>query len=248
MSASLERALDALRLIADRGEERLAVIASELGVSRATAHRLLATLQTRGFIEHLRDSRTYRIGPAVGELAALADSTSLLTLAAPALLDLRTRTGETVNLAAVRRSVITWADYLPAVHAIRLTTEIGDVVPPHATAIGKAVLAELPEAEWPALLGGEPYARLTSETRLTLEALRADVAAARRAGYAVDNGESEVGGVCLAAAIVDRSGKPVGAISVSAVEVRLPTAERAVVGAAVRAWCDRVSAQLRADR
>jgi IclR family acetate operon transcriptional repressor len=241
---SLDRGLDALELLAERGAVKLVDVAAELGVSRATAHRLLAVLQARGYVEHLLASHAYRLGPAAGDLAARADHSSLPSLAAPALAELRALTGETVNLAVLRRGRIVWADTVEARYAIRLTTTLGEVVPAHATAIGKAILSALPTQEWVGLLGPEPYPELTAATRTSLAALTDDVDAARTTGFAIDDGESEVGGVCFAAAILGRTGQPVGAISVSGVEVRLPATAARRIGPEVRLWCDEISARL----
>jgi len=242
---SLDHGLDVLELLAERGTVKLVDIAAALGVSRATAHRLLVVLQARGYAEHLPELHSYRLGSGTAGLAARADLSSLPRLAKPALAALHALTGETVNLAVLRRGRIVWAATMEAHYAIRLTTTLGEVVPAHATAIGKAILADLPTLEWVGLLGSEPYPSLTPTTRSTLAQLRADVDAARAAGYATDDGESEVGGVCFAAAIVGRTGQPAGAISVSGVEARLPTTEGHRIGPIVRDWCDRISAELR---
>ncbi|MEU4726307.1 IclR family transcriptional regulator [Nonomuraea dietziae] len=244
MSGSLERALDALELLAEGRHTTLAGLARRLGASRATVHRLLAVLQERGYVRHVPETHEYRLGPALTDLVARSDAGSLVSLAEPAMAALSTLTGETINLAVLRRGRIVWADTVDAVHAIRLTTTLGERVPPHATAIGKAILAALPKSEWEALLGPEPYTRLTEATRTTLATLCPDIEAARADGYALDQEESELGGVCLAAAVLGRAGRPVGAISVSAVAVRLPRQRWAQVGEAVREWCAQVSERI----
>ncbi|WP_157249575.1 IclR family transcriptional regulator [Nonomuraea typhae] len=242
MSSSLERALDALELLAEGQETTLAGLAKRLGASRATVHRLLAVLQARGYVRHVPETHEYRLGPALNDLTARSDSGSLVSLAAPVLAELSGLTGETINLAVLRRGRIVWADTVDAVHAIRLTTTLGERVPPHATAIGKAVLAALPEAEWGALLGREPYPRLTPSSCTTLAALRPALDEARACGYALDEEESEIGGICLAAAVLGRAGRPIGAISVSAVAARLPRTQWRQVGEAVHEACARLSA------
>ncbi|GAA2312930.1 IclR family transcriptional regulator [Nonomuraea roseoviolacea subsp. roseoviolacea] len=244
MSTSLERALDAMELLAEGQETTLAGLARRLGASRATVHRLLAVLQARGYVRHVPETHEYRLGPALTDLTARSEAGSLTSLAAPVMAELSALTGETINLAVLRRGRIVWADTVDGVHAIRLTTTLGDRVPPHATAIGKAILAGLPHAEWGALLGREPYARHTPATRTTLAELRPDVESARGCGYALDEEESEVGGICLAAAVIGRAGRPIGAISVSAVAVRFPRATWPEVGEAVYDACARLSARI----
>ncbi|ADB33559.1 transcriptional regulator, IclR family [Kribbella flavida DSM 17836] len=241
---SLEHGLEVLELLAARGTEKLVGVATELGVARATAHRLLSTLQSRGYVEHLPESHLYQLGPAVAELSFRSDLSRLPELAAPAMADLHALTGETINLAVLRRGRIVWSRSIDGRHAIRLTTVLGESVPAHATAIGKAVLAALPAEEWAGLLGPEPYHRFTPTTRTTLAALQADVDKARTAGYAIDDGESEVGGVCFASVILGLAGQPIGAISVAAVEARWPVDTAEQIGPAVHRWCKEISSRL----
>jgi len=89
VSDALERGLDVLEILAARGELKAADLITELGISRATAFRIMGTLESRGYAEHSRDERLWRLGPVVTELAAGFDSTSIMQLAAPALADLR---------------------------------------------------------------------------------------------------------------------------------------------------------------
>src|SRR5271170_5551083 len=180
ISNSLERGLDALELLAEHGEVRLADLAEELEVSRATAFRILASLQSRGYVEHARAERVYRLGHAVRALAERSDTSSVLRLAAPAMAELRASTGETVNLALLRRGTIVYAAIFDGVHALRMQPSVGAAVPAHATAI-------------------------TTRRELTRE-----LTSVRARGYAVDNQEEEIGAACLAAPILGSDGRPLG--------------------------------------
>jgi DNA-binding IclR family transcriptional regulator len=245
MSNALERGLDVLEILAERGDVRIGEVMERLDVSRATVFRIVSVLESRGYVEHVTDGRTWRLGRAIEELATSLDSTSVLQLAAPGLADLRATTRETVNLALLQRSQVVWAASFDGAHALRLSTTIGEIVPIHATAIGKAILSVLPEVEWTRLLPPEPYPSITANTRTSYEQLRADVQLARESGWALDDEESELSGVCVAAPIVGREGRPVGAISVSSVAGRLPPEDRAPLGRAVRGWCEQISFGLR---
>lgn len=245
MSNALERGLDVLEILAGRGDARVADVMAELGVSRATAFRIMVTLERRGYVEHVRNEHVWRLGPAVAELAAGMDSTSIMQLAAPALADLRATTRETVNLAVLHRTRVVWAASFDGAFALRLTTTIGEDVPMHATAIGKAILSTLPEEEWARLLPPEPFPELTTHTRRTLRDLVADVRACQAQGWALDEEESVASGICVAAPIIGRDGRPVAAISVSSVAGRLVPEGRAPLGRAIRTWCDKISAELR---
>lgn len=244
MSNSLERGLDVLELLARRGEIRLGELAKEVDASRATAFRVLATLQSRGYVEHVRAERVYRLGSALRALAARSDTSSVVSLAAPAMEHLRAATSETVNLALVQRRRIVYAAILEGVHALRMSATVGEQVPPHAAAIGKAVLASLPPEQRAPFLGAEPYPALTRRTITRQRVLEEELARTRQRGYALDNEEVEVGAACVAAPILASDGLPVGAISVSGLAARLPEDARPALGREVRRWCDQISAEL----
>ena len=248
MSNALERGLDVLEILAGRGDARVTDVMAQLGVSRATAFRIMATLESRGYVEHVREGRVWRLGPAVAELAAGLDSTSIMQLAAPALADLRATTRETVNLGVLHRSRLVWAASFDGAYALRLSTTIGEDVPVHATATGKAVLSALPEEDWARLLPPEPFPALTPNTRRTFDELRPDVQACQVKGWALDEEESELSGICVAAPVTGRDGRPVAAISVASVAGRLTPEIRPSVGRAVQTWCDKISAELRTAR
>ena len=244
MSNSLERGLAALELIADRGDVRLAELATELEISRATAFRILAALQNHGYVEHARAERSYRLGPALGALAARSDSTSVIDLAALAMAHLRVLTPETINLALLRRGRLVYVSILDGAHLLRMSATVGDEVPLHATALGKAVLAAMPPPQQEPVLGAAPYRVFTERTITRPRDLERDLALTRERGYALDNEEQEVGAACVAAAILGRRGFPIGAISVAGLAARLSEQTRAVLGRELRACCDRIALEL----
>lgn len=244
MSDALNRGLDLLELLASKGDSRVGELMDDLGVSRATAHRIMGTLESRGYVEHDREERTWRLGPAVAELAAGFDSASIIQLAAPAMADLRAVSRETVNLGVVQRNRLVWAASFDGAYSLRHTTNIGEAVSMHSTAAGKAVLAALDSAEWSKFLPAEPYPEYTSKTIRTQRALARDVELARKRGWAVDLEEMEISGICVGAAILGRDRRPVAAISLCSVAGRLPDALRDEFGRSVRRWCDQISVEL----
>lgn len=244
MSNSLERGLDVLELLGERGEISLAEVAREVSVSRATAFRVLATLQNRGYVEHIRAERVYRLGSGLRALAAQSDMASVVGLAAQAMEQLRASTSETVNLALVRRRRIVYGAILDGIHALRMSATVGEQVPAHAAAIGKAVLASLPQDQLKLFLGPEPYPAFTVHTITRRPALEDELARIRERGFALDQEEVELGAACIAAAILGNDGLPVAALSISGLAARLPDAERPSIGREIRRLCDQISAHL----
>jgi len=232
-------------MLGERGELRLAEVAAMLQVSRPTAFRLLGSLQERGYVEHARSEHVYRLGQAVHVLAARAQPDSLLRLAEPALVHLRELSGETTNLALLlRRSSIVYAAILDGVHALRMSAEVGEKVPPHATALGKAVLSVLPRDGAESLVGPEPFEKFTVNTMTHWSALEPELERVRERGYATDDEECDMGAYCIAGVIVGHDGLPVGGISVSGLAARMSPESRVDLGQAVRDWCGQVSKQV----
>lgn len=244
MTNGLERGLDAMEFLAEQGEAKLVDFADRLGVSRATAFRVLTTLQRRGYVDHVRANHVYRLGPQMRALAARSGSSSVIRLAALAMTDLRGLTGETVNLALLRRGVIAYVAIFEGVHALRMSAKVGDRVPAHSTAIGKAILAMLPQPERDGLLGAEPYHPFTKRTITRRQRLDLELAGTLERGFAIDDEESEVGAACLAAPILGSDGYPLGAISVSGLAARIPVRDRPRLGATVQGKCEEITVAL----
>jgi IclR family transcriptional regulator, acetate operon repressor len=234
---SLARAFDLLEIVAERGEVKLAELPGLLGVSRATAFRVLTTLQQRGYIEHLRDSSTYRLGPGSVILAARSQTASIVRRAEPVMAELRHVTGETVNLALFRGGQLVYVAIFDGSHAMRMSGTIGERVPLHSTAVGKATLASVSRERVRALLGPPPFRRFTEQTLTTMKALEADLEETRRRGYAVDREEMDVGARCVGVAILGVDGEPLGGLSVSGLAVRIPPERQVQYGDAVVRAC-----------
>jgi IclR family acetate operon transcriptional repressor len=157
---------------------------------------------------------------------------------------LRESTSETVNLAVLSRGRITYAAIVDGAFALRMLAKVGDEIPVHATAIGKAICASLPPGERSALLGPEPYARFTDRTITGSREFEAELSRARGLGFASDEGEVEVGAACVAAPILGSEGHPLGAISISGIAQRIPSARRSEFGLLIKRCCNELSEQL----
>jgi IclR family acetate operon transcriptional repressor len=242
---SLDRGLTVLELIARRGEARLAELARELGTSRTTMFRVLETLRARGFAEHVAASHTYRLGPGARALASHATRSAITRLAEPAMADLRNATGETVNLIGVHGSRLVYEAVLEGGYALRSLPSLGMTVAAHASALGKAVLADSPAAMREVLLGPVPYQRFTDNTITARRELDAELDATRQRRYATDREENETGLTCVAAAIRGADGRPAGAISISGLTDRMNKLDLADLGTRVQTRCADIGKALR---
>lgn len=248
MSNALDRGLDLLEILASRGEARVAELVDALEVSRATVFRIMVTLEGRGFVEHVPERHTWRLGRTVAELAATIDSDEIAKLASATLSDLAERTQETINLVTVHRNRAIWTETIDSPHALRMTTTIGDHVIMHTTAVGKAILSTFPDEDWHRFLPSEPLPGMTENSRRTIAELAADIEHCRTTGWALDDEESELNAICLAAPIVDSRGRAVAAISISSTSGRLPPSRRGEWGELVRQRCEHISQQLNSGR
>jgi IclR family acetate operon transcriptional repressor len=133
--------------------------------------------------------------------------------------------GNTVHL-AVR--VSDHAVYLHKVDSDKpyeMRSRVGNLLWLHCTAIGKAILAYLPPDEVAAVVASAGLPARTPATITDLDALRAELAAVRERGFAVDDEENETTVRCIGAAILDRAGRPRGGVSISTVTFAVDRAE-----------------------
>jgi DNA-binding IclR family transcriptional regulator len=188
-------------------------IADRLGLTRPTVHGLLQTLQAHGFVEQDRDSDKYQLGAGLLQLGnSYLDLNELRGRSLVHAERLAARAD-----AAVRVGVMHGASVVIVHHVFRPDStlqilEVGAELPPHASALGKAMLAFMPDEAIADLLA-EPLPRLTSRT-LTPSALREELSLIRERGYARERDEAILGESSIASPIFDHSGHAVGAIGV----------------------------------
>lgn len=243
---SLERGLTILELLADAGRMSVPALVEKLNVSGPTVFRTLVVLRSRKYVEHLAKERCYRLGPAVKNLGVRSDNVSLMRLALPALGALRTVTRETVNLARFN-GIIEYEEILEGTYSMRMTAAVGEVVPPHATALGKAILAALAPDAAKTLCGPEPYEALTESTITSWARYATELERVRVVGFAEDVEEAQKHVACVAAAVVAADSFPLGAISISGLSQRMRKRDRSRLGQLVKQSCAEISRQLGAN-
>jgi DNA-binding IclR family transcriptional regulator len=226
----LEKALDLLEVVANGQSLGLTELSREARISKASAFRILSTLERRGYLIKDPDTHRYRPGP---ELLAISlnfiSGHSLVRAARPILETLHREFDETVNLGVPSEGAVLYLDIIESRHGLRMAAHIGKRDPLHSTALGKAILAALPDDELERILASYRWERRTPNTLVTPEALRQEVGLIRARGYATDYEENEVGARCVGVAICDQAGRPVGAISISGPSARLTDQAMAVM-------------------
>jgi len=219
---SVERAIALLEAVSDGPAEgeTVAALAEACGLNRATAWRLLATLEAYDLVYVDPSTHRYTIGLAVPRLSAAGGVVGLTRRAHGVLVRLSERTKETADLAVAQRLSLTYvAEVAPP--SVLSANWLGRHVPLHATSSGKALLAWLPEAELLPLLEHELTA-FTDSTITSRTALRTELAATRQRGYGVCAGELEETLYGVSAPVLDPRGRPFAVVSVWGPQSRVP--------------------------
>jgi IclR family transcriptional regulator, acetate operon repressor len=241
---SLERAFLLLELMAeDGGEVALSRLAVDSGLPLSTIHRLVRTLVARGYVRQL-PSRRYVLGPRLIHLGE-SSSRTMGTWARPHLGDLVDSTGETANLAMLDGDRVVYVAQVPSRHSMRMFTEVGRRVHLHCTGVGKALLSQLPAGTARDLLerGGMPPR--TAKTVTDVDELLAQLPQIAAQGYALDDGEQEIGVRCVAVPVP--GGPAQTAISVSGPEGRVPMESVPSIVAQLQRTAAGLAAELRED-
>jgi IclR family acetate operon transcriptional repressor len=210
---SVDRALDVLEALAQGGGPTgVAEVAVLTGLPQGTVHRLLQSLQQRGYVRR-EASRKYSLGASTVRLADAAQR-SLVRSARPFLAELVALSGETANLAVLEGDDVVYVAQVPSPHTLRMFAEVGRHVPPHSTAVGKVLLAGLPRDRALAVLRRTGLPARTPGTITDAEAFAAELDRVQATGWAADEEEQEVGVRCVAVPVGDPGGV-VAALSLS---------------------------------
>lgn len=199
---SVDNALRVLILLGDQSSLRLTDVGRYLGVASSTAHRLLAMLQYRGFVQQDGATRSYRPGPALDGLALdLLRRLDVRTRARPVLERLNADLQETIHLGQLEGRAVHFIDSVESGRALRVAARRGRSMPAHCTSTGKALLAELAENELFSLYPEEELDQLTPNSISTRTELLKALVEVRAQGYARSRQESEEGVTSLAVAL-----------------------------------------------
>jgi IclR family transcriptional regulator, pca regulon regulatory protein len=220
-SQSLERGLSILACFTPQRSVRgIADIADELGMSRSTAHRYIITLVALGFMEQVA-SRKYRLSLRVTDLGmSVLNSTGLRDVSRPFLEELRQRTSFTANLSVRDGSEILYVErarsFRRGQQKIDLNLRMGSRLPLYCTAMGKVLLANLPETEQHELIDCMTLSRRGPNTITSKKALRAELESVLEGGTAVNDEELVEGLVSIACPVREEGGEIIAAINLAA--------------------------------
>jgi DNA-binding IclR family transcriptional regulator len=222
---SVDRAVNALEILAHRGEAGVSEVAADIGVHKSTAFRLLAALEERELVEQTQERGKYRLGFGILRLAsAVPGRLDVTRQGRPVCEQLAAQLGETVNIAVRRSHFVVNLDQARGPTAVGAHNWLGELTPLHATSSGKVLLAYMAPDDRRELLRSAGLKRLTAHTISSLAELEKHVEAVALNGYACSIEELEEGLNAIAAPVRNHTGDVIAALSVSGPVYRLTQA------------------------
>ncbi len=224
---SLANGLDILDILveADR-PQGVTELATKLDLDKSTVHRLLSTLASRSYI--VQETATRRYLPSlkiVSHGRKIINDIQLRSVAKPFLKQLTQSTGESSNLAILAGVRVVYIDNEDSIASLNVQAEIGQVAPPHCTALGKALTIQYTPDEIKNLYKEYELRRFTTRTITTIDELVTHLKIVKQQGFATDEEEYYFGVSCIAAPIYDHNNNVVAAVGISGPSIRM-TSER----------------------
>jgi IclR family acetate operon transcriptional repressor len=221
---SLTRGLSILEALARaEGGLTLTDVAQRAALPPSTTHRLLSTLDRMGYVYQAGDLGRWYVGLqafAVG--STFLANRDFVAQSLPHMRRLMEQSGETANLAILDGTEAVFIDQVQCREMMRTIVKLGSRVPLHASGVGKAIFAALPDAEVAAILKVKGLPRITAHTITAPETMWAALRVIRQRGWSFDDEEHALGTRCVGATIYDQHAEPLGAISIAGPSTRLP--------------------------
>src|SRR5882724_10154984 len=242
----LDRAVVILDMLAAVREDlSLFELSERLDLHKSTIHRLLMVLERHRLVERHLENGKYGLGLKLFELGQNAFARlGIGERARPHLERLASAAGETAHLCALDDGEVLYLEKVEPTRTVRVPSGVGHRNPAHCTAVGKALLADLPEAELDALIRRRGLKEHTRNTITTPALLKRELRTIRERGYAIDDEEIEEGLRCIGAPVRDHSGRVVASMSVAGPAFRLTRARTAAVARLVTKAAEALSAEL----
>ena len=220
---AVSHALDLLEQFHDDVDELgVTELSKRLKLHKNNVFRLLATLESRGYIEQNKVTENYRLGLKALELGqTFIKQLGLLRQAKPILEQMVEKSNETSYVSIYKENHIVYLDVVETNLTVRVVSRVGSRLPAYCTASGKVHMAYITDEELNNLLASMKFIQRTPTTITTPDAMHAELAKVREQGYALDDEELDLGVRCIAAPIRDYTLRIIGAISISGPTMRI---------------------------
>lgn len=242
--SSLAKGLRILELFAEEGDLSSSQVAAHLQTNRAASHRFVSTLRDLGYVEKTQDGK-FTLSFKFLELGMKKlDRFEIRHSAHPFMQEIALAFKETVNLGYWDNGVVVHLDKINSTEILRMDLGLGAQAPAYCIGLGKAILAFLPDVEIENYLQSVEFKSLTANTIVTPEQLKEEIATIRSQGYAIDDEELSLGLRCVAAPVMDYTGRPSYALSVSGPLQRMPPERVQEIQERLQSVCRRLSREI----
>jgi IclR family acetate operon transcriptional repressor len=243
---ALTRALTLLERLSQTPDGlSLTDLSYQLGMPTATVHRLLSTFEEFDFVEQDAEQGLWFVGLKAFTVGnAFVHRRDFVASARPHMHTLVELCGETVNLGVIDDGEAVFISQVESREVMRMIVRLGSRSPIHASGVGKALLANLPESRVARILQQRGLQRYTESSIDNPTQLHAELHHIRQLGYALDDEEHAVGLRCVASAIFDENGLALAAISLSGPKARITDNRLDELGIAVRQSADEITQTL----
>jgi DNA-binding IclR family transcriptional regulator len=235
---SILRASNILRcFLGEKAHYKISELARQLEMDRSTTYRLLLSLEKCGLVEKNEKTGEYSLGLAAFEIGnTYLRQMDFFLISKPVMMDLAAKLQETVHLAVLSGTEIVYVDKVDSPRTLGVMSKIGQRGSLHSTALGKVLLAFLPEAESSRMVKQIKLTPFTANTISSRAKLMDELKKVRKQGYAFDFRESEQGVECISAPIRNHLGGVIAALSISGPEKKINTPkESQFIGEVVKA-------------
>ncbi|QGQ95580.1 IclR family transcriptional regulator [Paenibacillus psychroresistens] len=214
---SLDKTLNILQCFIDeRSPMGVSEIARKMSLHKSVVHRLLMTLQTHGYLEQVKKTEKYMVGPKAFELGSVfTNSTDLVDSGKKILVELVEKTGFTAHLAILEKDSVLYLVNVEPDHLKYLFGAVGQRRDVYHSALGKCLTAWLPEEQVIKVMEKCTFQKFTENTIGSLEQFLEELKQVRQVGYATDKEERALGVHCVGAPVRNKQGDVIAAISIS---------------------------------
>ncbi len=246
--STLQSGLKILDVLADQTDLSVSETAARLNINRSSAHRFLSTLRESGYVVQNSLGR-YQVSFKLFELGQkVVGRLEVIKIGHPFLVELADLSRETINLGYWENNEILHIDKINSMEILRMDQPIGDRGPAYATALGKAVLAALPEPELHRYMAGVSFEPRTPKTIRCRDDLLKELDVIRRKGYAIDDEELCPGLRCVSSAVFNYKDFPAYAVSISGPTIRMTFQQIGQLGEDIRRVAKNFSKALGSQR
>lgn len=214
---AVERAILILQLLGQEPEGlTIAQITQEISIAKSTVFTILTTLNLYGLVERVEETGRYQLGMGLFTLgSSVIERLDVRSRAYPILKSLAQQTRLTTHLGIIDEDEVIYIEKIEGQGPIKISSAVGRRMGVHCTALGKAILAQLPLEKLHSIFTGRQLPQRTPNTITSVQLLQVDLVKTKERGYSFDDEENELGIRCLGAPIFNHRAEVMHAVSIS---------------------------------